>query len=200
MLPDDDAGREDLAVALDHIVLRSDGALLLRRWVSLWAPWITDSELEMMVMKAGRTWTATALGTHLGLTDEERTELEITTIAPCGLTEAEWKEIKKSRKRQRDRDAKRRKRAQAAAGRPNSRRVRADNIRSLLSPEPISIGLLIELVAMFPDLGDLPRDSRRRAVNRIINDLEDAQEVEISGPRDARLIREVPSSNDDLPD
>ena len=44
-----------------------------------------------MVNAAGRAWTATALGSHLGLTDEERTELKITTIAPRGLTEAEWK-------------------------------------------------------------------------------------------------------------
>ena len=110
-LPDDDSGREDLAVALDHIVQRSDGALFLHRWVRSWAPWISESELETMVSAAGRAWTATALGTHLGLTDEERTDLKITTIAPCGLTEAEWKEIRKSRKRQRDRDTKRRKRA-----------------------------------------------------------------------------------------
>jgi hypothetical protein len=201
-LPDDDSGREDLAVALDHIVRRSDGPLLLRKWVASRAPWISDSQLEMMVIAAGRTWTATALGTHLGLTDEERTELKITTIAPCGLTEAEWKEIRKSRKRQRDRDTKRRKRAQAkaACGIPNSRQVRVDNVRSLLSPDGISTSLLFERVTIFPEFCALPRDSLRRAVNRIIHDLARANEVEISGPRDARLIREVPSSNDNLPD
>jgi hypothetical protein len=195
LLPEDDSGREDLAVALDHIVRRSDGPLVLPKWVRSWAPWISESDLETMVAAAGRTWTATALGTHLGLTDEERTKLKITTIAPRGLTEAEWEEIKKSRKRQRDRDAKRRKRAQAAAGRTNSRQVRVDNIKSLLSPEPISVHLLFELVAGFPGF-NLPHNSRRRAVNRIINDLADAQQVEITGPRNARLIREVPSSND----
>src|SRR5207344_946669 len=71
MLPDDDSGRADLAVALDHIVWRSDGALVLKNWVGSWAPWISDSELETMVKAAGQTWTATALGTHLGLTDDE---------------------------------------------------------------------------------------------------------------------------------
>jgi hypothetical protein len=201
LLPDDDSGREDLAVALDHIVRRLDCALLLPKWVRSWAPWIDESELETMIEAAGRTWTATDLGTHLGLTDEERTELEISTIAPRGLTKAEWDEIKKSRKRKRDRDAKRCKRAEAKAARgtPNSRQVRADNVRSLLSPDWMTTDDLVDLVTIFPGF-DLPRDSRRRAVNRIIHDLARANDVEISGPRDARLIREVPSSNDDLPD
>src|SRR5262249_39930647 len=78
-LPDDDSGRADLAVALDHIVRRPDAALVLGKWVRSWAPWITDSELETMRDAAGRTWTATDLGTHLGLTDDERTSLKITT-------------------------------------------------------------------------------------------------------------------------
>ena len=56
------------------------------------------------------------LNLHKGLTDDERTELEITTIAPRGLTEAKWKEIRKSRKRKRDRNAKRRMRNKAKAG------------------------------------------------------------------------------------
>ena len=198
-LPDDDSGREDLAVALDHIVRRSDAALFLHRWVRSWAAWISEFELEPMVDAAGRIWTATALGTHLGLTDDERTELNITTIAPCGLTEAEWEEIRKSRKRQRDRDTQRRKRADAKAARtmmPNSREVRVDNVRALLSPSWMSTDDLIDLVTIFPGLCALSRDSRRRAVNRIINHLADAKEAEISGPRGARLIREVPTSDD----
>jgi len=193
MLPDDDSGREDLRTALDHLVRLPNAA---PNWVARWAPWLTGQEYESMVSKAGRTWTATTLGTHLGLTDEERTELQITTIAPCGLTEAEWAEIRKSRKRQRDRDTKRRKRAEAkTAGSMSNARLRVDTVVSLLSPEGIHVGLLFDLVAMFPGF-PLSRDSRRRTVNRIINDLADAKVVEITGPRNARLIREVPTSND----
>src|SRR5262245_5302642 len=48
LLPDDDSGRADLAVALDHIVRRPDAALVLRKWARSWAPWITDTELETM--------------------------------------------------------------------------------------------------------------------------------------------------------
>jgi hypothetical protein len=196
MLPDDDSGREDLMTALDHLVLRPDAALVQRRWVTAWAPWLSDQEYESMVRNAGRTWTATELGTHLGLTDEERAELQITTIAPCGLTEAEWAEIRKSRKRQRDRDTKRRKRAEAKrAGSMSNSRLRVDTIVSLLSPDGIHVGLLFDLVAMFPGF-DLPHNSLRRAVNRIINDLADKKVVEITGPRNARVVREVPTSND----
>jgi hypothetical protein len=196
MLPDDDSGRADLAVALDHIVRRRDAALVLRKWVRSWAPWISDSELETMRDAAGRTWTATALGTHLGLTDEERTKLKITTIAPRDLTEAEWEEIRKSRKRRRDRDTKRRQRAEAkTAGSISNSRLRVDTVVSLLSPDGIHVGLLFDLVAMFPGF-PLSRDSRRRTVNRIINDLADAKVVEITGSPNARVVREVPTSND----
>ena len=37
-LPDDDSGRDDLAIALDHLVLRPDAALILERWVRSRAP------------------------------------------------------------------------------------------------------------------------------------------------------------------
>jgi hypothetical protein len=198
VLPDDDSGRADLAVALDHIVWRPDAGSVLRKWVRSWAPWITDSELETMRDAAGRTWTATDLGTHLGLTDDERTNLKITTIAPCGLTEAEWTEKRKSRKRNRDRDTKRRKRAEAKTRKmPNSREIRRDNVRALLSSKWISTDRLTDLITIFPGLCTLSRASRRRAVNRIVNDLADAKSIEIKrGPHGARLIREIHDSND----
>ena len=79
---------------------------------------------------------------------------------------------------------------------PNSRELRVDSVRSLLSPDGISTDLLFDLVTIFPDFCDLPRDSLRRAVNRIITGLAHEKEVEISGPRNARLIREVPTSDD----
>jgi hypothetical protein len=195
VLPDDDSGRADLAVALDHIVWRPDATLVLRKWVRSWAPWISDSELEAMRDAAGRTWIATDLGAHLGLTDDERTNLKITTIAPCGLTEAEWTEKRKARKRRRDRDNKRRMRGKAKVARkmPNSRELRVDNVRALLSCKWMSTDSLIDLVTILPGLCILTRASRRRAVNRIINDLAGTNVIEIkSGPRGARLIREIP--------
>jgi hypothetical protein len=195
-LPDDDSGREDLAVALDHIVWRSNGALVLRNWVRSWAPWISDSELVTMVNAAGRAWTATALGTHLGLTDDERTELKITTIAPRGLTEAEWKAIRKSRKRKRDRDAKRRKRNKAKADRAMVKASRLEDVQAVLPREWVSARDLSDLAAILPGLCDLPPSSRLRAVNRAINDLATAKVIETKrGPRNSRLIRDL-SSND----
>jgi hypothetical protein len=196
MLPDDDSGREDLAVALDHIVWRSDGAVVVKTWVRSWAPWISDSDLETMVDAAGRRWTATALGTHLGLTDDERTELKITTIAPRGLTEAEWKAIRKSRKRKRDRDTKRRKRNKAKADRAMVKSSRVDDVQALLPRGWISARDLSDLATILPRLCDLPPSSRLRAVNRAINDLATAKVIETKrGPRNSRLIRDI-SSND----
>ena len=195
-LPDDDFGREDLAVALDHIVWRLDSAVVLRTWVQSWAPWISESELETMVNAAGRAWSATALGTHLGLTDDERTELKITTIAPRGLTEAKWKEIRKSRKRKRDRNAKRRMRNKAKADRAMVKASRVGDVQALLPSEWIGARDLSDLATILPGLCDLPPASRLRAVNRAINDLAAANVIEIKrGPRNSRLIRDV-SSND----
>jgi hypothetical protein len=198
-LPDDDSGRADLAVALDHIVRRSDGALFLRKWVGSWAAWISDLELEKMVSTAGLTWTATALGTHLRLTDDERTKLKITTIAPRDLTDAEWEKIRKSRKRQRDRDSKRRERGKATAARkmPKPKELRMDVVRSLLPPGWISTDQLMDDVTIFPGLCDLQPKSRRRVLNRTINDLKKANEIEIKiGQRGSRSIREISASDD----
>lgn len=164
-MPDDDSGREDLAVALDHLVLRPDAVLVLERWVRPRAPWVTDQELENMRDAAGRTWTATDLGTHLGLTDDERTKLKITTIAPRDCTKLEWETIRAARKRERDRDAKRRKRKKAKEGRITNSRV--EDIRALLSHLWISVSDLTDLVTVLPGWCDL-KSSRRRAVNRAI--------------------------------
>jgi hypothetical protein len=195
-LPDDDSGRVDLALALDHIVWRSDSAVVMRRWVGSWAPWISGDDLETMVNAAGRAWTATALGIHLGLTDEERTKLKITTIAPCGLTEAEWKEIRKSRKRQRDRDTKRRKRNKAKADRAMVKSSHVEDIQAVLPRGWISARDLSDLATILPGLCDLPPLSRLRAVNRAINDLATAKVIEIKcGPRNSRLIRDTSSDD-----
>jgi hypothetical protein len=201
-LPDDDAGRADLIVALDHIVRRPDASLCLKKWVASWAPWVGDDELEDMINGAGRTWTATDLGTHLGLTDDERSLLKITTIAPCGLSEREWKEVRKARKRERDRDAKRRKRWQLNGscnltsmpeGAHEHRRSR--DLQSLLPQGWISARHLTDLAMILPGLCDLQPASRRRAINRAINDLADANVIEIKrGPRGSRLIRDMSSN------
>src|SRR5262249_53724486 len=94
-LPDDDAGRADLAVALDHLKRRPDAPLILKKWVASRTPWLDDQEFETMLREAGQIWTATELGTHLGLTDDERMKLKISTIAPGGLTKQQWENMRK---------------------------------------------------------------------------------------------------------
>ena len=97
------------------------------------------------------------MGTHLGITDDERTELKITTIAPRGLTGAEWKAIRKSRKRQRDRDAMCRKRNKAEADRAIwSRPSRVGDVQAVLPREWISARDLSDLATILPEWCDLP--------------------------------------------
>jgi hypothetical protein len=119
-----------------------------------------------------------------------------TTIAPCGLTKREWETIRKDRKRQRDRDAKRHKRNKAKADRAMVKSSRLEDVQAVLPRGWVSARDLSDLAAILPGLCDLPPASRRRAVNRAINDLAAANMVEIKrGPRNSRLIRDI-SSND----
>jgi hypothetical protein len=117
-LPDDDAGREDLAIALDHAAgLSGDPRQRMMNFASIWAPWIDPDELEDMIENAlrnGQRWTADALADQLGLTESQRKDWAIKTIGIAGMHKAERVVIQKARKRVRDRDRKRLKQAAKA--------------------------------------------------------------------------------------
>lgn len=84
ILPDDDAGRDDLLVAAHHIATTYRAPdRHIRAWASLWAPWLTEDELAALVRQVIQnpiTWRADTLAWRIGLTDAVRTLLRITTI------------------------------------------------------------------------------------------------------------------------
>jgi hypothetical protein len=85
-LPNDDAGRADLRIMLDHLALRGEDHA--RRWAELRAPWMPEAELDDMIddVGEGKFWTPAALGKALNLTNAERMRLDIRTIRPVDRT------------------------------------------------------------------------------------------------------------------
>jgi hypothetical protein len=112
-LPDDDAGQDDLRLALNYV----RGIEAKIAWAAKWAPWLSREDAEELteeIAAAPRWLKARALGERLGLTDRERTALDIDKIRPIDVTDAELAE----RRRQDDRERKRRKRQAARAAKP----------------------------------------------------------------------------------
>ena len=89
-LPDDDAGRDDIAIMAHHLAntTRGDPVDRIRRWVRERAPWVTDRDLEVLIestLKCPRRWRADTLGCRLGLTVADRDALGITTIGAVDM-------------------------------------------------------------------------------------------------------------------
>jgi hypothetical protein len=192
LLPDDDAGREDLLIAIDHLVaIPSATPSWIRNWICESAPWATSDKIMEWIKQASalrRTWTAETLGRRLNLTDADRTRLGITTIAPCDLTIAERANRRKSRKRERDRNRQRKKRAAARWKMPHRLSERAEAVCTILCDKWVLASKISEL-CYFKGLSGR---SMRRAANRALNELILAGVVERkAGPRRTQFFRLV---------
>lgn len=113
LLPDDDAGREDLFVAVNHLACLAHPRKHVASWIETWAPWLTIAEQRDLVGPAlanPQRWKADALAWRLRLTKEQRAMLGITTIGAID-------EGKAARtKRRKDRERKRKAAVRRAAG------------------------------------------------------------------------------------
>jgi hypothetical protein len=121
LLPDDDAGRDDLKIAAHHIaLLRGEVRQHVICWARAWAPWMPQHEAEGLadeVEAEPHKFTADALAWRLRLSMAERTALKITTIGAFDVTKAEREAIQREKRRERDRA----RRAKQSAGRPRGR-------------------------------------------------------------------------------
>lgn len=82
-LPDDDAGREDLEIAVNHLANLARPRKHIANWIDLWAPWLTVAEQKGMVGEAlanPQHYKADGLAWRLRLKAEERRMLGVTTI------------------------------------------------------------------------------------------------------------------------
>lgn len=112
-LPDDDAGREDLYIAINHLACLAHPRKHIADWIDAWAPWLTAGEQRELVGRSlanPQRWTADQLAWRLRLTKEQRHMLGITTIGAID-------ESKSARtKRRREREKQRRKASRRAQG------------------------------------------------------------------------------------
>jgi hypothetical protein len=128
-LTDDDAGREDLHILLDHYAYSNP--LAIPRVIKARAPWLTGSERDSLMEQVGRGpryWTSAALAEALRLTEAERVALGgVPTIGAVDVTPEQRKQIRKER----NTEGKRRKR-RAAGMKPREQYLAASKSR----PEP----------------------------------------------------------------
>lgn len=113
-LPDDDAGRDDIKLAVDHLAALAHPARAITRWLETWAPWLTLAEHRQIIADGianQRHWKADALAWRLRLTKEERTMLGITTIG--AIDHGKAARTKKRREYQRNWKAEKRRSAGA---------------------------------------------------------------------------------------
>lgn len=113
-LPDDDAGRDDVLIMVNHLIVLADGKLRVRDWCRKSAPWMPASEIESLIAKTitrPRRWKADSLGRLLNLTEVERSRLSIRTIGAVDCT----KHQRAAKRRERDRQSKWLKRRAAGA-------------------------------------------------------------------------------------
>ena len=70
--PDDDAGREDLRILLDHYSVSNP--LRMKRIVEAWAPWLVGPQRDALIddkMRFPRFWKTQELGNVLNLTEAD---------------------------------------------------------------------------------------------------------------------------------
>lgn len=109
-LPDDDAGRDDLEVAINHLASLARPRKHISDWIELWAPWLPPKEQRDLVGAALATpqhWKADQLAWRLRLTAQERRMLGITTIGAIDENKAARAKRRRTLDKQRKADARR---------------------------------------------------------------------------------------------
>jgi hypothetical protein len=108
VLPDDDAGRDDLWLLVTNVSLAAaEPEKKMHHVIEMWAPWMSAEEREAYVKHVWgldiyeRIPTAKELGRRLGLTSAEREKLKLWPFKPIDKTDAELAEQAKLRERQR---------------------------------------------------------------------------------------------------
>lgn len=103
-LPNDDAGKDDLLVAVHHLACLPRPRQAIMHWLELWAPWMPVAEASKLaaeVIANPQRWKADALAWRLRLTMEQRTMLGITTIGSIDVNKSARTKLRKQRDRQR---------------------------------------------------------------------------------------------------
>jgi hypothetical protein len=144
-LPDDDAGRDDLALLLGYVMQLNPGrgvpAMIAE--ARTWAPWLAYYEArdlaERIAASRPTKLKADTIAERIGCTYVERTMLGLTTIGACDLTRAERN--KATRKRRTDAERERcRKAGVKPRGRISGEQPKSDATLGSGGHQPLDVG------------------------------------------------------------
>jgi hypothetical protein len=118
VLPNDDAGREDLRELLLPISVGPNPAIKMTKAIEIWAPWMSHIEADELIDRINlmpiwlRKPTARRLGERLRVTNQERQQWRLWTVAPYDMTDEELAEQRRAKDRERRRRSRERQRQQ----------------------------------------------------------------------------------------
>jgi hypothetical protein len=107
VLPDDDAGREDLFELLLPISIGPTPARIMANVIAVQAPWISEAEARglteriLAMPERDRRPTPAELGKRLNLHNAERERLRLWTIRPADMSKVQMVEHRKAKQRAR---------------------------------------------------------------------------------------------------
>ena len=114
VLPNDDAGRDDLWLLVTNVSLAAaEPTKKMRHVIEMWAPWMPADEREAYVEHVWgldiyeRTQTGLEIGKRLGLTNAEREALKLWPFLPIDKTAEQISEIARARRNNRRREKRR---------------------------------------------------------------------------------------------
>jgi hypothetical protein len=114
ILPDDDAGLDDIFVMANHLAHLDRPDKRIACWLERWAPWYGDDKTEALieaVLARPLKWTADPMAKRLGLNEATRSRLGLTTIGAIDCSKAKRAKLRAKR----NNEAKRVRRAEAGA-------------------------------------------------------------------------------------
>jgi hypothetical protein len=117
-LPDDDSGRDDALIMVNHLACQPNSEKRIPAWLGLNAPWMSKGEagdLTAKVLRKTLRWRADKLALRLNLHEAERQRLHITTIGAVDVDKAERLARRRLRKQLR-----KQKRRRAAGAKPRA--------------------------------------------------------------------------------
>jgi len=200
IIPNDDVGRDYVAVMLDHLAQSGDFHSRADGFLNVRAPWMGNQERTSMKERAissRKHWTASELGEHLRLQPAERSAYRTWSIRPVDAGGRAWtahqlREERKSKARERARRA----RAKAKGKRLLKRRPTVHHraraiLEALPNHSPRSIAWLITQLEGLPEFckkdgRPLSPSSMPRVVKRAVEFLKSKMLVavqKVSGPR-----------------
>lgn len=196
-LPDDDAGRDDVALMLSHLAHLPNATARMNHFLELRAPWMNRDEREavkQLAVTGNARWNADELAMRLGLNFAERTALRITTIGAIDADAGQRAEIQKAKHRERERV--RRQRKAVKLGCPElSERERA-TYHNLHPFGWHALSSLLPHIAVHPAFSKVPPQDLRKVGNRALKALQQKGFIKLETRPGARGLQVLFATRD----